>query len=195
MKLKLAAVGLLFTPLVALTAWSLPAEATRGRTVDCAAGDSIQQRMDAAVASADQGEAVIINLASDCRQDVIVTGDNVTIRTSPKISRARLRGTITFDGAQRFAVDNLRVSGASYGILARNSASGEISDVRVDGNERSGILVTAGANVTVTDSRIDNKRSRFAPPRCRNRGTRQRHRGIPRQPYRSQQLRRRHGVQ
>jgi hypothetical protein len=47
----------------------------RGRKVDCQASDSIQDRMDKAVASADQGEAVIINLATDCRQDVVITGN------------------------------------------------------------------------------------------------------------------------
>ena len=155
MKLKLIAASLFFTPILTILLWSMPAEATRGRTVDCSAGDSIQQRMDAAVLSADQGEDVIINLASDCREDITVVGNDVTIRTRPGVSRARLKGTITIDGAKRFTITNLRITGSSYGIVATNGASGDITDIRAEDNERSGILVEKGASVTLTDSKLD----------------------------------------
>jgi len=148
--LKLAFIA----PLLAVILWSPPAEAVRGRTIDCQAGDSIQNRMDKAVASADQGEAVIINLATDCKQDVVITGNDVTFRTSPSVSRVRLKGTITANAAQRFVITNLRISGSSNGVVATNGATGQITDVRVDGNERTGIVVTQGSIVEITDSKI-----------------------------------------
>lgn len=86
--------------------------------------DSIQDRMDKAVASADQGEAVIINLATDCRQDVVITGNDVTIRTSPSVSRVRLKGTITVFSERNIITGNAfaAVSVSSLGVFQNSQA-------------------------------------------------------------------------
>lgn len=146
---------------LAVLLWPVAADATVWRAVNCASGGNIQSRMNAAVTAAAQGEAVIINLVSDCQQDVTIIGNDVTLRTKPGRSNARIKGTVTVDGAQRFLIESLRLSGKSYGIDVKNSASGTITDIRADGNERSGIRASLGANVTITDSKIDNNGRKF----------------------------------
>ncbi|HMB78340.1 MAG TPA: right-handed parallel beta-helix repeat-containing protein [Kiloniellaceae bacterium] len=156
LNLPVAALGLTLSSLLAGLLWSSPAEATVWRTVNCTNGGNIQSRMNSAVAAASTGEAVIVNVIGECRQDVTVTGDNVTLRTKPGNPRAEIKGTVTIDAATRFSISNLKLTGSSYGIEVTNGATGAIDDIRATGNERSGIRASLGASVTVTDSKIDN---------------------------------------
>ena len=136
LKIRVAVAGLCLPALVAVALWPQPAEATRSRSVDCVAGNSIQKRMDAAIAAA---RFLITNL--------LITGSSYGVEVT--------------DGASG-TIDDVRISeNERSGIRAALGASLTVTDSRIDKNGRdfpagdAGIEVLDGATLLSTANLIE----------------------------------------
>jgi hypothetical protein len=101
------------------------------------------------------GRTLIVTISGACNENVVVTADDTTLRGDPA-GGASVNGpdpnqnTILVNGAARSVIENLIVTGARSGIVATNSASLSVVNVRAQSNAQSGSARSPAADSTST---------------------------------------------
>jgi hypothetical protein len=139
--------------LAALVLAAGAAEAAKIVDVNCNDGETISSVLERFEDR--KFKAVTIVIKGTCNESPTVRLDDLTLKSNASSPNATINGTLTFDGADRFYVENLIATGPGNGIDVLNGASGSIHDSTVSENEgSSGIFVGNGAFVHVEDNNI-----------------------------------------
>jgi len=149
-------------------------------SVNCPAGQKIQDALNQT-----PGRPLTINITGPCTENVTVTRDDVTLNgvvPNTLITAAdNTVATLAFDGALRFLVTKINLSGGFFGLNATRSATGAITNCDVTGvtaantnaviasnhatlevdncvvhDNNRGVVAANGASVFVTNSTIRN---------------------------------------
>jgi hypothetical protein len=140
--------------LAALALASGAAQAIHIQNVNCNDGETISSKL-----NIKKFKERTITIKGTCNESPTVIQDDVTLKSDPSSPNATINGTLTFDGAARFHVEDLIVTGPGSGINVLNGASGSIHDSTITGNVN-GIGVGRGAfahieNTIIEDSGTD----------------------------------------
>ncbi len=112
-------------------------------TVDCGAGDTIQEALDGAV------DGVTIEVSGTCTEIVTITTDGITIIGDP-VDGGTLMGGFIVDGAQRVVIDNLTIDGSTNaerldGVRATNNAHVTVRNSTIQNHTRHGVGIVAAS--------------------------------------------------
>ena len=142
MKIYTTIVSLIFT-----TCLALPAMAG-ARTVDCNAGESLQEALDAGAGSAKQIE---IEVTGTCYGDLRLTRDRVSILGD---GATTIHGTLRVFGSSGIVLRDLTITGPGFGILMSDSRA-RLFDVHIVDNESSGIQASDYSTVRLTRGEVN----------------------------------------
>lgn len=129
-------------------------------SVDCGAGGSVQDAVDAAA----PGQPTTIFLSGTCTEDVIVRKDDIVLsgnessaacnKANPTASAgATLDGTITFYSV-RGAVEHLRITGGAEGVNVLNRAAAKLTCNDIVDNDGTGVIVQRSSNAVLQDNKL-----------------------------------------
>jgi hypothetical protein len=119
------------------------------RVVDCDAGDSLQNAIDAGVGSA---APVEINVTGYCTENLLITRDRVSIYGD---GNTAIDGRVSVRGANNLMIQNLTITGSGDGISA-SVARIRLINVHLVGNYGDGIALRHGGYVFMRDGSIAN---------------------------------------
>jgi hypothetical protein len=139
--------------LAALVLASGAAEAAKIKNVNCNDGETISSVLEKL--ENNKFKAVEILIKGTCNENPTVILDDLTLKNDPSASNATINGTLTFDGADRFHVEDLIVTGPGSGIDVLNGASGSVHDSTISENEFGGVFVGNGAFLHAENNDIE----------------------------------------
>lgn len=142
MKIYTTVVSLLFT-----TCLVLPAMAGT-HTVDCNAGESLQQALDAGAGSA---KPIEIEVTGTCYEDLRLTRDGVSILGDGSTT---IHGTLRMFGSRAVVLRELTITGPGFGILMADSRA-RIFDSHIVDNGSSGIQASDNSTVRLIRSEVN----------------------------------------
>jgi hypothetical protein len=142
-----------FCLLAALVLASGAAQAEKIVDVNCDDGDTVSSVLDKFENK--KFKAITIRIKGTCNENPTVVLDDLTLKPNPSVLNATINGTLTFDGAGRFHVEDLIVTGPGVGIDVLNGASGSIYRSTISDNEGSGINFANAVFVNIEDSNIE----------------------------------------
>ena len=152
------------TPRLALASLPIVGESRPSQrivTVDCEAGESIADALDAAAV----GQRLTINLTENCTENVVIERDGVTLngggttltgdsQNTPAVGNA----VVYLDGVRDIEIADLTVRGAAddtadmHGIVVADVSSATVSNgTVVESHDGHGIRVTTRSNLVLTD--------------------------------------------
>lgn len=131
---------------------------TKTMSVDCNIGETIGAALQQ---FARPGRALTVNITGTCTENVVVTVDDTTLQGvaaggATVVGADSAQNTIQVESAARVVLDNLIVSGPRNGIVAANSASLTVRDVKARNNAQSGVVSATGSRVSVESSGLTN---------------------------------------
>jgi parallel beta-helix repeat protein len=114
-------------------------------TVDCDLGEMIAK---------DDIAGKTIEIRGTCTESPTFTADDKTLQAAPGLA-ATVIGTIKVDGAQRFRIEGITVTGSTdAGILIINGATATIVDNIINAHSSTGISVKFGSSAVLTGNTI-----------------------------------------
>lgn len=119
------------------------------RNVNCDRGQSIQ---DAIEKGRSHAEPLTISVSGTCEENVSIRRDDVVIDGN---GNATVEGTIVVFDSRRIQVNNITLTGPSFGIVLVGGYV-ELRNVNVTGNQDDGIASTQKGVVIIYDSTISN---------------------------------------
>ena len=121
-------------------------------TVDCGAGDTIQEALDGAV------DGVTIEVSGTCTEIVTITTDGITIIGDP-VDGGTLMGGFIVDGAQRVVIDNLTIDGSTStgrvdGVRAQFNAHVTVRNCTIQNHTRIGVRIVEASSGLIEGNMI-----------------------------------------
>ena len=145
--MKISTTRLLLAVFVGLLFAAAPAHAGH-RIVNCDDGDSLQRAIDKGAGSA---RSIEIELLGNCYEDVQIDRDRVAIVGN---GATTIVGTVRVFG-RNVSFEDLTITGPGHGLFVVNGRAA-LTNVRVSGNDGSGIMVFQNGAIALLDCRVDN---------------------------------------
>ena len=132
---------------IAIGFWGKTTEAAAPITVDCNAGETIQDALD----DAEPGKNLRILIVGICNESPEIKIDDVTLEDKPGAGGiGTIQGTITIDGARRVKIKDITVVNATgAGIIGKDGASFTVQHAVVEFNGSHGIIVERNSVATI----------------------------------------------
>jgi parallel beta-helix repeat protein len=136
----------ILTPICLAASLAFVIGTAQATEVNCNRGETI--------ADALQRKGKTINIKGTCVESPTFIADDITLRGIPGFAPT-VFGTITVDGAQRFRIEGIKVTGSTdFGIGIINGSTATIVDNMINDNTSSGISVLFGSSAVLTGNTI-----------------------------------------
>jgi hypothetical protein len=122
-------------------------------TVNCGIGQTISSAL---------APGAVIEIKGTCKENVVITQDDVTLKRVPGSAKPRLRSkskanksAIVIDGARRVTLTGLQIVNSLNGIVATNGATFTLGGSIVKNNKEHGVVISDNARGEIKNSDVE----------------------------------------